>query len=240
MGVGHGSRRGCTGHDERLRSGTREFHRVDRDRTGILLRKLRVDRGLKGDLRHRALQRDTHLRRGVHRTDGLGRRARHHEAARAQRFGRDIRKGAVIVSGRLLHEGRECRPGFGRRSVVVRNGIERAFGSGSRLREREGRRFRGEFRDREIAAQDQISRGVERKDRERREALLPRLGRGRGIEEGAGLRIIARREGDRYRSTIRACLRSGVNHLGFLVARSKQRSGESRHRKNSVFHGCKI
>jgi len=115
-----------------------------------------------------------------------------------------------------------------------------AFCSGRGLWEREGRRFRGEFQSREIAAQEQIARGVEREDRERREALLPRLGRSRGIEEGAGLHIIARREGDRYRSTIGAYLRSGVHHFGFLVARSKQRSGESRHRKNSVFHGCKI
>ena len=124
MAEGHGPGCRCSGHDERLRGGFREFYRVDSKRSGIFVGERRVDGRLECDFSYGALERDADIGRGVHGPDGLGCGARHHEAARTQRLGRDIREGAVIVPGRLLHKGRKGRPGLGRRSIVVRNSVE--------------------------------------------------------------------------------------------------------------------
>ena len=79
---GHGP--GCrrSGHDERLRGGTRQLHGVDRKRPGILVGKRRVDGRLKSYFSDSAFERDADIGRGVHGPDGLRFHARHHEAAR--------------------------------------------------------------------------------------------------------------------------------------------------------------
>ena len=82
MAEGHGP--GCrrSGHDERLRGGTRQLHGVDRKRPGILVGKRRVDGRLKSYFSDSAFERDADIGRGVHGADGLRFHARHHEAAR--------------------------------------------------------------------------------------------------------------------------------------------------------------
>lgn len=124
MTESHRSGRRCPGHDERLRGSFGELHGVDRKRPGILIRERRIDRRLNGHFGHGTFECDAYRSRGVNGSDGLGRKARHHEAARTFGCGGHLGEGAVIVGSRLLHEGRKGRPGLGRRGIVVRYGVE--------------------------------------------------------------------------------------------------------------------
>ena len=124
MAEGHGPGRRSSGHDERLRGGFGEFYRVDGKRSGIFVGERRVDGRLKSYFSYGAFERDADIGRGVHGPDGLRFHARHHEAARTFGCGGHLDEGAVIVGGRLLHEGRKGCAGLGRRGVVVRYGIE--------------------------------------------------------------------------------------------------------------------
>ena len=124
MRVAQGPGRRSSGYDQRLRGRLGEFYGVDRKRPGIFVGERGIDARLESNLRYGAFERDADIGCGVHGADGLGRGARHHEAARTLGCGGHLGKGAVIVGGRLLHKGRKGCAGLGRRGVVVRYGIE--------------------------------------------------------------------------------------------------------------------
>lgn len=236
MGEGHRAGRGRgTGHDERLRGGFGELDGADGERAAVLLRKLRVDRRLKGDLRDGALEGNAYVGRGVYRTDRQRLHARHDEAARAQGLRGDLGEGAVVIGRGPLDEGREVRAALDRGGVEVGYGAESAGRAGDGLGQREDGRPGRQLGGGEVAADDQPTTAVESEDRERRERLLPHLGCGRRIEERAGRGIIGFGQRDR---DLRALRSDGIrqNRVTVFVAGSEECGGHNHRGKKVFFH----
>ena len=236
MAESHGTGRRRTCDDGRLRGGFGELDGIDQERTRILIGKRRVDGRLKSDLRHGTLERDADIGRGVHGPDGLGRRSRHHEAPRTLGLRGYFGEGAVIIGGRLLHEGRKGRLGLGRRGVVVRYGVERALGAGGGFRKREGCGLGRELRRGEVPADDKVVGVIESEDRERRERGFPCLGFSRRVEEGAGVGIVSSGERDGDPGAVRSFGNDGIDCFVGFVARGEQGGRHGGRSKKNLFH----
>jgi len=234
MGIGHSAGRNGPAEVWSLGRRTGNFSGIDLYLAGIFGGEVGREGGLDGDLGYVALERDGYVGSLSHGGYGLGRGTAHQETAGTLGCGGHLGEGAVINGGGGFLERQQSRFVGDIAYRSIGDGVKLDALAGCALGKGESGFLGRDFRRGEVTPYDQAAVRVEAEYRKRREGFFPTFGRGRGIEEGAGLsRVGFGYERDGNETAVRR------RRYGFLLlfgARSEgQQSGQ---RINKFSHGC--